>query len=466
MDNNTRIQKYGFLVIDLFSVHIAFTLAVFIRFNGNPEVAVSTETIWTMHTVALIACAIYNYATRPYRLFMRRDTADELFRAAEEASWILLGSVVMTYFMHMKFAFSRLAMGIFLVLMPVIMVLVRTVVRWAARRFFHKGKTSKILIITDEKGLEPTEERFRTGLTYGLAGKLLIKDGRAVGVVEDREMDVELSGVTRAAVQTEMDHVFINAPTLPDEIMTDLINRFEDMGVITHVAIGIPEADIPGKISRFGEMATVDYERNEPQYAALAVKRLIDIIGSIIGLIICGIIFIFVAPAIKLDSPGPVFFTQTRIGKNGKQFKFYKFRSMYVDAEERKAELMKQNKMDGLMFKMDDDPRVTKVGKFIRKTSLDEFPQFWNVLIGDMSIVGTRPPTEDEFKQYTEHYRRRLSMKCGITGLWQVSGRSEITDFDEVVKLDLEYIDNWSLALDMKIILKTFAAVLARKGAK
>jgi lipopolysaccharide/colanic/teichoic acid biosynthesis glycosyltransferase len=175
---------------------------------------------------------------------------------------------------------------------------------------------------------------------------------------------------------------------------------------------------------------------------------------------------IFLAPAILLESPGPLFFKQIRIGKNGRRFTFYKFRSMYVDAEERKKELMAQNEMHGSMFKMTNDPRITKVGKFIRKTSLDELPQFWNVLKGDMSLVGTRPPTEDEYLHYEGWQKRRISFRPGITGLWQISGRSNIKDFDEVVKLDLEYIDNWSIGLDMKIILKTVYAVFRGDGAE
>ena len=151
---------------------------------------------------------------------------------------------------------------------------------------------------------------------------------------------------------------------------------------------------------------------------------------------------------------------------NGRIFKFYKFRSMYQDAEERKKELMAQNEMNGLMFKMENDPRVTRVGKFIRKTSLDELPQFWNVLRGEMSLVGTRPPTVEEYMQYTPYQKRRISFKPGITGLWQVSGRSDIKDFDEVVKLDLEYIDNWSIWLDIKLIIQTVLVVLRRKGAR
>ena len=198
------------------------------------------------------------------------------------------------------------------------------------------------------------------------------------------------------------------------------------------------------------------------------LKRLTDIAGGLLGCILTGIIYIFVAPAIKIKSPGPVFFSQIRMGKNGKPFKIYKFRSMYMDAEERKKELMEKNNIkDGLMFKMDDDPRIIKgIGNFIRKTSLDEFPQFWNILKGDMSLVGTRPPTQDEWDKYELHHRRRLAIKPGLTGMWQVSGRSEITDFEEVVELDTSYIEQWSLKLDIKILFKTVMVVFTGSGAK
>ena len=195
------------------------------------------------------------------------------------------------------------------------------------------------------------------------------------------------------------------------------------------------------------------------------------------GCIFTGIITLFVGPAIYLASPGPIFFSQERVGKNGKKFKMYKFRSMYMDAEERKAELMKENKLgDGKMFKMDFDPRVignkvlpdgthkTGVGDFIRRTSLDEFPQFFNVLKGDMSIVGTRPPLISETNLYEPRHKARLAIKPGITGMWQVSGRSDITDFEEVVRLDKEYIENWDIGLDIKILLKTVMVVAKKDG--
>ena len=201
-------------------------------------------------------------------------------------------------------------------------------------------------------------------------------------------------------------------------------------------------------------------------YRLMLVKRVIDIIGAVVGLFITLILTIFVAPAIKLESKGPLFFKQIRVGKNGRPFTFYKFRSMYAGAEEQKLALMEQNEMEGNMFKIENDPRITKVGRFIRRTSIDEFPQFWNVLKGDMSLVGTRPPTIDEYEHYEGWQKRRISFRPGITGLWQISGRSNIKSFDEVVKLDLEYIDNWSLGLDFKILAKTVIAVFSGIGAR
>ena len=207
------------------------------------------------------------------------------------------------------------------------------------------------------------------------------------------------------------------------------------------------------------------------------LKRLLDIAGGLAGCMITLILSIFLAPAIYIKSPGPIFFSQERVGKNGKRFKMYKFRSMYMDAEERKKELMKENRVkDGMMFKLEWDPRIIGckklpdgtmkkgIGNYIRDFSLDEFPQFFNVLKGDMSLVGTRPPTIDEWEKYDLHHRARLAIKPGVTGMWQVSGRSNITDFEEVVNLDREYINRWSLGLDMKILFKTVLVVFKKEG--
>ena len=196
------------------------------------------------------------------------------------------------------------------------------------------------------------------------------------------------------------------------------------------------------------------------------IKRTMDILAGIVGVILSSPIMLVTVIAIKLDSPGPILFKQTRVGQNGRHFKMYKFRSMYIDAEERKKELLEQNELEGgVMFKIKDDPRITRVGKFIRKTSIDELPQFFNILGGSMSLVGTRPPTLDEVEKYETSQWRRISIKPGLTGMWQVSGRSNIKSFDEIVELDMEYIDNWTLGMDIKIIFKTILVLLKHDDA-
>ena len=236
-----------------------------------------------------------------------------------------------------------------------------------------------------------------------------------------------------------MDEALFSIPTelaLPDK----MIKNFGIMGITIHIKLARVADDSSNQIVEKLEGYTVlSTSINMVSAGQLIFKRTMDICGGLVGMLLTGIIFIFVAPIIYIKSPGPIFFKQVRIGKNGKKFNIYKFRSMYMDAEERKKELMAQNDIkDGMMFKMDNDPRIIKgIGNFIRDYSLDEFPQFWNVLIGDMSLVGTRPPTVDEWEKYEMHHRSRLAFKPGLTGMWQVSGRSNITDFEEVVRLDV-----------------------------
>ena len=219
-------------------------------------------------------------------------------------------------------------------------------------------------------------------------------------------------------------------------------------------------------------ISTVEVEPASSQLASQApvthpsvrskVKRLIDIVGSLVGLGITGIVLIPIAIAIKRDSPGPLLFSQTRCGWMGKRFRIWKFRSMYADAEARKAEVV--NEASGAIFKNDNDPRITKVGRFLRRTSLDELPQFWNVLKGEMSLVGTRPPTPDEVERYELPKWQRLDVKPGMTGEWQVHGRSQIRDFEQVIQLDLRYQKNWSLQYDLVLILKTIVLVFNKNS--
>jgi len=192
------------------------------------------------------------------------------------------------------------------------------------------------------------------------------------------------------------------------------------------------------------------------------VKRLIDIVGAIVGLMITGILLVPIAAAITINDPGPIFFGQTRCGWMGRQFRIWKFRSMCTNAEAMKAQI--KNQASGAFFKNDNDPRITKVGRILRKTSLDELPQFWNVLKGDMSLVGTRPPTPDEVERYEVPQWQRLDVKPGMTGEWQVNGRSQVRDFEDVIRLDLKYQQNWSLMYDLKLIVKTVTVLFNKNS--
>lgn len=192
-------------------------------------------------------------------------------------------------------------------------------------------------------------------------------------------------------------------------------------------------------------------------------KRMIDILGAIIGLSITAVMAVPVAIATALYNPGPIFYSQTRCGLNGRRFRIWKFRSMVTGAEQIKH--LVSNEAVGHIFKNENDPRITRVGQFLRRTSLDELPQFWNVLLGEMSLVGTRPPTEDEVMHYSSYHWKRLNVKPGITGEWQVNGRSSVKDFEDIVRMDLDYQSRWSIAYDINLMLKTILVVLNKSGA-
>lgn len=264
-----------------------------------------------------------------------------------------------------------------------------------------------------------------------------------------------------------------------DKFLKNYINDLRGMGITIHKKID----DYSNRYSKqfietlFGEVvltSTINYM----SFTDVFLKRLMDIFIGIIGFIIMIIIMIIFGPIIYIKSRGNIFFTQNRVGENGKIFKMFKFRTMKLHAEDEKELLVKENNLeDQMMFKLEFDPRVIGnyidengnkhkgIGQFMRDLSLDEFPQFINVLKGDMSVVGTRPPTLDEWKKYDKHHRIRMAMKPGVTGAWQIAGRSNITDFEEVVKLDIDYIQNWSLKKDIKMILKTIKVVLKKEGA-
>ena len=261
------------------------------------------------------------------------------------------------------------------------------------------------------------------------------------------------------------------------EGVSNLISACREMSIPVHICLPIIKNSGKSLIQKVGGYNVLTKTSNYASPLQLAMKRMIDIIGGIAGSLIAIVIIAVTGHMIKKESPGPILFKQTRIGLNGKKFQVYKIRTMYMDTEEKKKELLDHNRVsDGLMFKLDWDPRVignriidgkqvTGIGEKLRSGSWDEWPQFFNVLIGQMSLVGTRPPTVDEWEKYKYHHRARMSMKPGITGMWQVSGRSKITDFEEVVKLDTEYINHWSIGLDFRILAKTIQVVLKKEGA-
>jgi exopolysaccharide biosynthesis polyprenyl glycosylphosphotransferase len=264
-----------------------------------------------------------------------------------------------------------------------------------------------------------------------------------------------------------VDEVVFAVPGYDADRFADALHACDERGV--DVLLTMPSVLPPsGKV----EVATVTgfdlpmlgMTRVPTSQGRLLIKRVMDIVGSFVGLVLAAPVLIATVIAIKVTSPGPVFFTQVRAGRHGRKFTMYKFRSMVVDAEALRAKLEHLNEMNGPVFKIKHDPRITAVGRFIRATSIDELPQLFNVLLGDMSLVGPRPPLPSEVCQYEAWQRRRLSVKPGLTGLWQVSGRNQV-DFEQWMALDLQYIDNWSLWLDVVILLRTVPAVVRGSGA-
>lgn len=360
--------------------------------------------------------------------------------------------------------YSRIIFMSFFVLSSCTVYTTRCYMKLAVYLMFQKvQKRRQCIVITQSRLADKIIQNLNKEWDITLSGVFLV-DLEQMGESPERIQGVPVLGnkdqILKSALGMAVDEVFINIPRANIDNLRELVFNFEQMGITTHINIEVYNMDICNKvIEKLGAYNVVSFSTNIYDPVSVIIKRTMDIIGSLFGLLVTGLAFLFVAPAIKLESKGPVFFAQNRVGKNGRVFKMYKFRSMYVDAEEQKEALMAQNEMHGNMFKIKNDPRITKVGKFIRKTSIDELPQFWNIFVGDMSLVGTRPPTLEEVKSYKIWHRRRLSIKPGLTGLWQVSGRNRINNFDDVVKYDLEYIDNWSVKLDLKLIFKTIFVV-------
>lgn len=403
--------------------------------------------------------------------FFKRDNFNELLNVIKTNLMFASLFLVVLFTKRSADTFSRGVYFLTIILNIIIMYVLHLILKYYLTKIRIKSKRiDRMLIVTYSDRAEDIIKRVKKRSEYNrkIDGLVILDKDMTGESIGDYPVVAGRDGLLDYVKLQIMDEVLLDMPAQEYKIMRNAIMELESMGVVVSMSITQLREfeEYKTTIGMIGDVPVVRFASVFHEYNKLLVKRIIDIIGALVGIVVTLVVTVILAPILLIESPGPLFFKQKRVGRNGRYFYMYKFRSMYRDAEERKKELMDKNEMNGLMFKMTDDPRITKVGKFIRKTSIDELPQFFNVLKGDMSLVGTRPPTVDEFKQYEGHHKRRLSMKPGITGLWQVSGRSDIEDFEEVVMLDLKYIDNWCVTEDIKILFKTVKVIIFGSGAR
>lgn len=464
------IETYSILMIDIVCVVVSYALALFVRFNIIHYENYPRQFHIMVGAYIVILCLLYNMFLDANRNFFTRGYYQEFYYTVRYTLILVVGLVVVLYLLQQSYEFSRSVYGFFAVMNSLITYVAHMVFKKVMWKYYRKSTNAeKMLVVTKDILADEVLGNLIKGKEwyYDITAAVIYDTDRKGGTVRGVPVVASKDDLYATVIQMMVDEVFICLPGEPLIEIRDMVQRFEEMGLTCHYNVDLFSHSNPNTyVQQMAGYSVISFALKTMDSRRLLIKRLVDILGALVGLLVTAVITPFVALAIKLDSPGPVFFSQTRIGKNGRRFRIWKFRSMYTDAEERRKELEAQNEVRGLMFKMEDDPRITRVGKFIRRTSIDETPQFLNILVGDMSLVGTRPPTEDEFEQYNGYYRRRMSITPGLTGLWQVSGRSDIQDFEEIVRLDLEYIDNWSLGLDVKILFMTVFAVLGRKGSK
>lgn len=455
MKEKQEIHRIEIGIIQLVVVVFAAMVA-----SKIPYTEITQGSIVLLGVVHVVSFYISSY----YENLKYRGYLDELLATVKYCFIFALIATFLSFFSDGSFSISRRGLLYVTLISGVLLYVTNTVLKYFRSSIYTRRKSNKnILLISDQARLENVLSRMKDKM-----------DGRitAVCVLDNPYFtdpfikSVKPENLIEYATHSVVDQVLINLPSGQYKIW-DYASPFEIMGIPVSINLNALEFMSQGekRIQQLGPFKVVTFSTQFYNYGDILAKRFLDICGALVGLVLCGIVGIFLYPLIRKDG-GPAIFAQDRVGENGRIFKFYKFRSMCVDAEEIKKNLMAQNQMSGGMFKIDNDPRITKIGHFIHKTSLDELPQFWNVLKGDMSLVGTRPPTLDEYESYTPEQKRRLSFKPGTTGLWQVSGRSEITDFDEVVKLDVVYMDGWTIWRDIKILLKTIKVVVMKDGAK
>lgn len=460
------LKHFDFMMLDMFSLELSFMAACIFR-NGF---------VWHFHDdsyakfgiVILLLHVCVVFFIDSYKNIVKRGYLIEIKSVVKHNTTVLCSAFVYLFITKETATYSRIIISLMWGISCCLMIAVRLAWKHVVRMRIRKGKKRRaVLVVSDSANIERIIETLqKQHYENFIISGIMVSDQDMTGTeVKAVPIVASKDTVLRYVKQNVIDEVFF-ALQEEEPYAEILINHFINMGVTVHIQLSAYGNNIENRmVERFGSFTVMSMGAKFASDWQLMVKRLMDVAGALIGLVLTGIIFLMFAPIIYKQSPGPVFFSQERVGRNGRTFKLYKFRSMYPDAEQRKRELLGENKMSGLMFKMDDDPRIIPIGKFMRKRSLDEFPQFWNVLRGDMSLVGTRPPTVDEYEQYELHHKMRLAAKPGITGMWQVSGRSNIVDFEEIVALDAKYISEWDLGLDVKILWKTLKVLAEGEGA-
>lgn len=480
------MKHWDFILSDLICINLSLYLAFFCRYfldTSAQSLDINMYLYRDYRLLALFASVMHfciAFFMNYYSGVLRRGYFDEFKKVALHNLILFFAVMMYVFVLQMSDNYSRTVVIMSFVIDCILMYLMHVIIKVIIlNRRDEKNRKTYTLLVSSKNLIDEALEELRDGSDqrYRFVGISILEedfDREQVGGIPVVSTGQD---VFEYACKHVIDDVILCVSSTQTEENTEIINKFLIMGITVQLKLDIIlQGSYNILFSHINKANVAIISNNNVHIAQLFLKRLLDIFAGLIGCAVTAFLYIFVAPAIKIADPkGPVFFRQQRVGRNGRIFNIYKFRSMYSDAEERKAELMEQNKMRGLMFKLDADPRIigsgpdgTKkgLGHFLRVTSIDEFPNFWSILKGDMSLVGTRPPTIDEYRQYKLHHKSRLAAKPGLTGLWQVSGRSNVTDFEEIVKLDNEYIQNWNIGKDIKIILKTVWVVLTGRGSQ
>lgn len=461
---NSWWKHWDFMFLDLICFQLAYIAAFIIR--HGLILPYKWEEYRDMGIMIVLVEFCAGFFLENYKDIIKRGYFEELKKTILQITVTIIIVFTCLFLAKASEVFSRAVFLQTWLLAIVFTYVIRCLWKIYIRKRIVAGANLQKLVIvsTSDKAKKIMEEMNQNEYKdYSVEGLILL-DSPLVGNVSGVPVIADGENAAEVLQNGVVDQVFIDGEE-KDPRIAQILRACSEMGITTHYNLGISFRPSGNTIvENFSGYIVMTSSIKFADTRQIFAKRIMDILGGIIGIILTIVLTIIFGPIIYIQSPGPIFFSQERVGKNGRRFRIYKFRSMYPDAEARKKELMKKNKMQGFMFKMDNDPRIIPIGKFMRKMSLDEFPQFFNILRGDMSLVGTRPPTVDEYMQYELHHKVRLAAKPGLTGLWQVSGRNDIVDFEEVVALDKKYIEEWNIGMDLRIICQTVKVVITGKG--